>query len=148
MYKHILIAADGSEVGRKGLEHGLSLAGSLKARVTIVTVTEPYPIYAGGDFGTAPNGAMIANYSSGQDETANTILAAAEQAAKHANVKVETVHVADAQPGEAIIEAAKSHNCDLIVMGSHGRRGIGRLVLGSKTWEVVAHGQLPVLVVR
>jgi nucleotide-binding universal stress UspA family protein len=61
---------------------------------------------------------------------------------------VETVHVADAQPAEAIIDVAKSRNCDLIAMGSHGRRGVGRLVLGSKTWEVVAHSEVPVLVVR
>lgn len=148
MYKHILIATDGSDVGQKGLDHGLSLAKALGARITVVTVTEPFPIATGGDFGYVPSASVITDYRAGQKDTANAILARAKQAAEQAGVPVETVHVADTPPAEAIIDTAKSRNCDLITMGSHGRRGLGRLVLGSKTSEVVTHGHVPVLVVR
>lgn len=145
MYRHILIATDGSEVGQKGVEHGISLARDLSARATVITVTEPYPIYAGYPGAT---GTMLIDYGTGQQETANAILAAAGQIANSAGLGVETVHVADSQPAEAIIESAKSRNCDLIVMGSHGRRGASRILIGSKTWEVVAQSHVPVLVVR
>lgn len=148
MYKHILVATDGSELGQKGLEHGLSLARDQGARITIVTVTEPYPLYAGDAFGVVTSGAVVADYGSIQHDTANAVLAAARQVASTAGVQAEALHVADAQPAEAIIDTAKSGGCDLIVMGSHGRRGVGRLLLGSKTWEVVAHSHVPVLVVR
>lgn len=148
MYKHILVATDGSELGQKGVEHALSLAQDQSARITIITVSEPYPLYTGDAFGMAPSGAVMAEYGSSQIEATNALLATAAQAATTAGVEAETLHVPNAPPAEAIIEAAKSLACDLIVMGSHGRRGIGRLVLGSKTWEVVAHSQVPVLVVR
>ncbi|MDX3911156.1 MAG: universal stress protein [Sphingobium sp.] len=148
MYKHILIATDGSDVGQKGVDHGIALARDLRARVTLITVTEPYPVYAGGEFGFVPSDALMGDYMSGQKEAATAMLSAAEKAAASAGLEVSTIHVAEAQPAEAIIEAAQSHGCDLVVMGSHGRRGIGRLALGSKTWEVVAHSHVPVLVVR
>lgn len=147
MYKHILIATDGSEVGQKGVDHGLSLARHLNARVTIITATEPYPIF-GGDFTFAAGGAMLSDFRGGQQASAKATLAAASQEAKSAGLEAEPIHVPDAEPAEAILDVAKSHKCDLIVMGSHGRRGIGRVVVGSKTWEVVSHGHIPVLVVR
>lgn len=147
MYKNILIATDGSDVAEKGVDHGLSLAKALGARVTIITVTEPFPM-AGGEFAYAPNASVMESYESSQQETAKARLAAVEAAADRAGVAVETLHVADAQPAEAILAAAKSRDCDLIAMGSHGRRGLGRLMLGSKTYEVLSHGHIPVLVVR
>jgi nucleotide-binding universal stress UspA family protein len=148
MYKHILVATDGSEAGQKGLDHGLSLAKSQGARVTIITVTEPFPLYAGDAFGLIGGGSTLDEYGAGQQEAASAILRAASQAAGGVGLTVETVQVADMQPAEAIIDAAKSRGCDLIVMGSHGRRGVGRLLLGSKAWEVVSHSPVPVLIVR
>jgi nucleotide-binding universal stress UspA family protein len=88
------------------------------------------------------------SYESSLRETATARLAAAEAAAERDGIAIETLHVADAQPAEAILAAAKSRECDLIAMGSHGRRGLGRLMLGSKTYEVLSHGHIPVLVVR
>jgi nucleotide-binding universal stress UspA family protein len=76
------------------------------------------------------------------------VLNAAKSAADRVGVTAETLHIPNAQPAEAIIEAAKSRNCSLIAMASHGRRGLGRLVLGSVTAEVLAHSPVPVLVVR
>ena len=147
MYKHILIATDGSDVGEKGVEHGLALAKALGAQATIITVTEPFPI-AGGEFAYVPSDALMESYETSQQGTAIARLAAGKAAADEAGVSVETLHVVDAQPAEAILAAAKARGCDLIAMGSHGRRGLGRLVLGSKTHEVVSHGHIPVLVVR
>lgn len=150
MYKHILISTDGSEVAQKGLDQGLSLAKALGAEATIITVTERFPAYAAGGLGFeyAWTDTTLAEYASGQEEAAKSILAAAKQAADRFGVSAQTVHVKDAQPAEAIIETAKSRNCGLIAMSSHGRRGLGRLVLGSVTSEVLAHSSVPVLVVR
>lgn len=147
MYTHLLIATDGSDVGQKGVDHGLALAKALGARALIVTVTEPFPATA-GDFAYIPSESMIDDYQAGQAKAAAATLSAIKAAADQAGVVAETVHVADVQPAEAILATAEAHGCDLIVMGSHGRRGLGRLVLGSKAYEVVSHGHVPVLVVR
>lgn len=149
MYKHILISSDGSEVGQNGVDHGLTLAKALGAQVTIITVTERFPIYADGLTGAyVMSESLMSEYTTSQQESANAILSAAKQAADRLGVPADTVHVPNAQPAEAIVEAAKSRNCSLIVMASHGRRGLGRLVLGSVTSEVLAHSPVPVLVVR
>lgn len=149
MYKHILISTDGSEVAQRGVDHGLTLAKALGAQVTILTVTERLPIYADGLTGVyAISPAVLAEYSTGQNEAAAAVLAAAKQAADRMGVPAQILHLPDAQPAEAIIETAKGRQCSLIAMASHGRRGLGRLVLGSVTSEVLARSPVPVLVVR
>lgn len=148
MYQHILIATDGSDVAQKGVDHGLSLAGSLGAKVTVITVTERFPVYAGAAGGWAPGPNEIAEYDAAQKAGADAVLAAVKAAADKLGVAADLLHVADGEPAEAIVEAVKSHQCSLIVMASHGRRGLGRLLLGSQTAEVLAHSPVPVLVVR
>ncbi len=149
MYKHILISTDGSDVAQKGVDHGLSLAKALGAKVTIVTVTERFPIYADvTGIGWVPGPTEVADYEAGQKKWADGVLARMKAAADKLGVEAETLHVPDALPAEAIIETAKSCGCGLIVMSSHGRRGLGRLLLGSQTSEVLAHSPVPVLVVR
>ena len=149
MYKHILISTDGSEVAQKGVDHGLSLAKSLGAKVTIVTVTEPFPYHASAaGAGWVPIPADISGYEEGQKQAAEKLLANVRESASRAGVSAAVLHVPDAQPAEAIVEAAKIEGCSLIVMASHGRRGLGRLLLGSQTSEVLAHSPVPVLVVR
>ncbi len=150
MYKHILISTDGSEVAQKGLDHGLSLAKEIGAKVSVITVTESFPVYASAGAGVGAGWVPIemADYDKVQDEFANRVFAGAKQAAEQHGVAVETIHVRNAQPAEAILETAKAQGCDLIVMASHGRRGLGRLLLGSQTSEVVTRSPLPVLVVR
>ena len=149
MYSHILISTDGSEVAAKGLDHGLTLAKALGARVTIVTVTERFPAYVGAAAaGWFPSPEEIEGYDSRQAEIATEVLTGAQAAAAKVGVPVEVVHVANALPAEAIIDTAKSRDCALICMSSHGRRGLGRLLLGSQTAEVLAHSPVPVLVVR
>lgn len=149
MYMHILISTDGSEVAQKGVDHGLTLAKALGARVTIITVTERIPVYYDSTgLAYARNFGGLEDFTAGQNEAAEAILAAAKESADRLGVSAETLHVANAQPAEAIVEAAKSRNCSLIAMASHGRRGLNRLILGSKTSEVLAHSSVPVLVVR
>ena len=146
MYKHILITTDGSEVAAKGVDHGLSLAKSTGARVTIVMVTERWPVYAGPEW--IPGPTEMADYDARQKEGAAQVLGEAKAKADKLGVKAETVHVPDAQPAEAIIDTAKKRQCDVIVMASHGRRGLRRLLLGSQTSEVLVSSPIPVLVVR
>jgi nucleotide-binding universal stress UspA family protein len=81
-------------------------------------------------------------------EFAEEVLAAAAALAAKQNVECETVHVGEMRPAEAIVEVAKERGCDLIVMASHGRRGLERLFLGSQTIEVLTFSKIPVLVVR
>jgi nucleotide-binding universal stress UspA family protein len=135
MYNHILIPTDGSEVAQKGVDHGLSLAKSLKARVTVIMATERFPLYAHAGIagGYVPGPGEMAQYLTGQKETADNVLSAVKVAAEKLGVQADTVHVAEAHPAEAIIEFAKSGDCSFIVMASHGRRGIRKLVLGSQT---------------
>ncbi|EQB06407.1 hypothetical protein L288_11185 [Sphingobium quisquiliarum P25] len=148
MYSHILISTDGSEVSHKGLLQGLELAKALGAKATVITVTEPFPVYAGGvGFDYALSDELLAEYAAGQKSSATAILDAAKQAAVQTGIEVETVHVPDAQVADAIIGQAQARGCGLIVMASHGRRGIKRLMLGSKTSEVLNNSRIPVLVV-
>ena len=146
MYQHILISTDGSEVAQKGLDHGLTLAKALGAKVTIITATERMPTYAGidGAFGVV----AYADYGAAQKEVAEKALAAANADAVRMGLTVETVLIENANPAEAILDTAKGRNCSLIAIASHGRRGLGRLVLGSVTSEVLAHSPVPVLVIR
>lgn len=149
MYKHILIATDGSELAQKGLEQGLELAAKLGSKVTILTVTEPFPMIA-----TASSAGWIASpkdieiYNENQGHQAQAILKAASDAAAKHNVKAELKYIDDRWPAEAITEFSEKSDVDLIVMTSHGRRGIGRLLLGSQTSEVLTHTKIAILVVR
>ncbi len=149
MYQHILLSTDGSELAQHGLDHGLSLAKALGAKVTILTATEPFPFSSRAvGAGWVVTDGDLATYEKGQKDYALGILKDAAEAAKKIGVAAETVHVADAHPATAIMEAAKAKGASLIVMASHGRRGLGRLLLGSQTAEVLAHSPVPVLVVR
>lgn len=149
MYTRILISTDGSELGQKGVEQGLALAKALGSAVTIVTVTERFPIYSSGiGYDVSWSDAAVDEWATGNQKAAEAILAAASQAATRLGVSADVVHLPDANVAEAIISAAQDRGCELIVMASHGRRGLGRLVLGSKTSEVLSHSHIPVLVVR
>jgi nucleotide-binding universal stress UspA family protein len=148
MYKHILISTDGSEIAQKGVDHGLSLAKTLGAKVTVVTVTEPFPFYASVPGGWVPLPADVSGYVEAQREFATKLLDRVSEAAEKMGVEATLLHVPEARPAEAIVETAKNEGCSLIVMSSHGRRGLGRLLLGSQTSEVLVHSPVPVLVVR
>ena len=145
MYKHLLIATDGSDLALKAVEQGLALAKALNAKATAVTATESWATIATGDMGMA---FPIEDYEKGCADSAAIILAAVSKLADQAGVSCQTVHVKDQFAAEGIIETAKSLGCDLIVMASHGRRGISRLLLGSQANQVVTHSTVPVLICR
>ena len=148
MYKHILIATDGSDLAQKATSMGLTLAKALNARATAVTVTEPWDalsMAARAERGI-PN--PVADYDEAVASAANRILWGVSETAKKMGVSCATLHVKDRQPAEGIIEAAKQGGCDLIVMASHGRRGISRVLLGSQAAKVVTLSPVPVLVCR
>lgn len=145
MYKYILIATDGSDLSDKALNQGLALAKSLGAKVTVVTTTEPWDAVIVGEVAVV---LPVEKYEETAAANAKSILDRAQTAADQAGVAVELRHVTDRHPAEGILEAAKAHGCDLIVMASHGRRGFSRMVLGSETNEVITHSEIPVLVVR
>jgi nucleotide-binding universal stress UspA family protein len=150
MYANILLSTDGSDVARKGVKCGIALAKALNAKVTVITVTEPYPVYygAGNASGWIPPREMFDSFDAANKEHAGKMLDEVRAMAEQVGVSVELLHVPDAHPATAIIETAKSRGCDLIVMGSHGRRGLKKLLLGSQTSEVLVNGSVPVLVVQ
>lgn len=145
MYKHILIATDGSDLSDKALNQGLALAKPLSAKVTIATTTEPWDAVIVGEVAVV---LPIEKYEETAAANAKLILDKAQAVADQAGVSVELQHVMDRHPAEGILEAAKAMGCDLIVMASHGRRGFSRMVLGSETNEVITHSEIPVLVIR
>lgn len=148
MYKHILIATDGSELAARGLAHGGQLAKSLGALVTVVTVTEPWSALEMATLAQHGNQNIIKEFETASSQTANRILEAGASLVEGYGVTVETVHVMESHPAEGIIQSATDNGCDLIVMASHGRRGLGRLFLGSQAAEVLSHSKIPVLIIR
>ncbi len=145
MYKKILIATDGSELALKAVRQGLGLAKALGADAVAITVTEPWTAVVSGEMGIA---FPIDDYDKGCAANAAQILGNVTAAAKAAGVACETLHVKERFPAEGIVETAKQRGCDLIVMASHGRRGVSRMLLGSQTNKVVTQSTIPVLVIR
>jgi nucleotide-binding universal stress UspA family protein len=145
MFKHVLIATDGSELAERAVAQGLELAKVINAQVTAVTVTEPWAAMVAGEVGLAfPAG----DYEKGAAEHAANILARAADMARKAGVACAGVHVKEQFPAEGIIAAAKEKGCDVIVMASHGRRGIAKLLLGSEATKVLTLSSVPVLICR
>lgn len=148
MYKKILIATDGSDLAGHAVEHGLKLAGSVGAEVIFVTVTEQWSAM---DMASEIRGGKtdpVAVYEEAAAQGAEAILKAAADKAAAAGVTADTRHVKDHHPAEGIMEIAELEDCDLIVMASHGRRGLQKVLLGSETAEVISFGKRSVLVVH
>jgi nucleotide-binding universal stress UspA family protein len=145
VYKNILIPTDGTKFCQLAIQHGVSLANLAHAKVTGVTVT--LPLHTGTPRLLIPAD-LLGTIHAETVAAANEKLAVVERAAKAAGVEVETVRKSNDHPWVGIIEAAEEKACDLIVMASHGRRGVSALVLGSETQKVLTHTKIPVLVVR
>jgi nucleotide-binding universal stress UspA family protein len=149
MFKHLLLATDGSALAAKGVKSGVRLAKALGARVTGVYVIEPYlpPM--------APEAAVMAtsaldprDYEKAAEAQATKALARLEREARSADVRCATQFVTAPQPWQGMLKVARAKSCDGIVMASHGRGGLGGLLLGSQTARVLAHSKIPVLVIR
>jgi nucleotide-binding universal stress UspA family protein len=148
MFKHILISTDGSKLAAKGIKAGVKLAAALGARVTGVYVSAPWtaPMYSEGVVYGPINSPQ--EYKRATERAARKALAAIEIEAQAAGVACGTAHVTADQPWQGILRTAKSKKCDAISMASHGRGGLGGLLLGSETARVLAHSKLPVVVTR
>jgi nucleotide-binding universal stress UspA family protein len=144
MFKSILIPSDGSEITPKAIEHAVALARLAGARIEALSVTEPFPYSAVSEIQPiAPQ-----DYFDLQERLARQRVDLVATACAAAGVPCATTVVEALHPYEAIIEQATSKGCDLIVMASHGRRGMSALLLGSETQKVLTHTDIPVLVVR
>jgi nucleotide-binding universal stress UspA family protein len=148
MYKHILIATDGSELAQKAEAAALELAKKLGASATAVTVTEPWEALSMAALAERGMPNPVADYEEQMSAAANRILFGVSEAAKKLGVACTTLHVKDKRPADGIIETAKERACDVIVMASHGRRGLSRVLLGSQATTVVTLSTVPVLVCR
>jgi nucleotide-binding universal stress UspA family protein len=148
MYQRILIATDGSETASKAVAHGIALAKDLKVPVSVVTVTEAWSAFDLAKMTRLGSQNPITQYEEMATAAASNILEKAAQIAKSQGVTCELVHVRDQYPAEGIIATAKDKGCDLIVMASHGHRGIDRLLLGSQANQVLTHSKVPALIVR
>ncbi len=149
MYTHFLLPTDGSEFAQAGVMHGLSLAKQHGARVTAVMATEA----PGGQFAYSSDlwtlgEAEMAAYERDQHRDAEAILAPVKASGEQLGLEIEAVHVADRRAAPAILDTAHKCGCDVIVMASHGRTGMSRVMLGSHTAEVLARADIPVIVFR
>lgn len=145
MYKHLLLPTDGSDLSDQALAEGLALARTLGAKATILTVVEPFQNF---NVSAELLAEVRENYEKSSRENAEKVLEAAEAKAREAGVQASTVLARGEHPYRQIIEAAGNGDCDLIVMASHGRRGVSALLMGSVTQKVLTHSGTPVLVIR
>lgn len=145
MYRNILIATDGSDLSDKCMSAGVALAKHLGATVTVVHVTEPWATDFPAELTKEP---FWVAYNAACAVSAAKVLEAAARKAADAGVACTVRHVPDRYPADGILEVADACGCDLIVMASHGRRGIARFVMGSQAQEVLVRSKLPVFVCR
>ena len=144
MFKRILVPTDGSDLTAKAVAKAIDLAKALGASIYTLSVKEPFPYSAISEMQPVPP----QEFFDAQERIAAGRVNAVRDAAKAAGLACEAHTVEDVHPWEAIIDHAKANACDLIVMSSHGRRGVTALLLGSETQKVLTHTTIPVLVVR
>ncbi|MBU6437025.1 MAG: universal stress protein [Betaproteobacteria bacterium] len=144
MFTHLLFPTDGSSTAEKALATATETARQLKARITAVSVIEPFPYMTVGDFVPVATN----DFEMQAKRNAAAALEQVVQACAAVGVPCETVTIEADQAHRGILNCAQQSGCDLIVMGSHGRRGVEALLLGSTTTKVLTHTKLPVLVVR
>jgi nucleotide-binding universal stress UspA family protein len=149
MFKHILVPVDDSPLSMKAAKYAARLARSSRSRLTALHVIPSFRILAGIDGVVAdPELYSPVEYRKSTEAYARKILAKVDAIAKASRVKCEGVFVTGDEPWQAIIKSAKGRRCDLVVMASHGRRGLSAILLGSETSKVLTHSKIPVLVCR
>ena len=144
MFKRILVPTDGSDLSQKAIAAAIDLAKTLKAAVVGMTTLEPYSYSNLSEYRPETH----VDYEERMEKVGAERLSRLADAAAQAGVPVETVSVKSFSPYEAIIDTAKGKGCDLIVMASHGRRGLNAVLLGSETQKVLTHSNVPVMVYR
>lgn len=144
MFKHIMVATDGSELSLKAVTKGIALAKTTGAKLTAITVRPPLRDFVAEGVTISVTDDDRKSYASQVDHR----LDAVRSEAAAASVTAETLQVENSEPWRAIMSAAEQKGVDLIVMASHGRRGVSALVLGSETQKLLTHSKIPVLVYR
>ena len=147
MFKHILIPTDGSDLSKKAVKKGIEFAKTIKARITTIHVVPEFRIIADESFVSLTPEAKK-RFEEESLRRAKKMLDSVVQQAKAQGVRCDAVAEANDLPYQQIIATAKSNKCDLILMASHGRRGIASILLGSETAKVLTHSTIPVLVIR
>ena len=148
MYKHILVATDGSKLSLKAVKTAARLAANLGANLSALYVMPVYvpPIY--GEAAMYMADLSPRKFKQAADVEAQGALAQVAKAAEDNDIPSKSIKVTNAHPWDAIVKTARTKKCDLIVMASHGRRGLAGFVLGSETTKVLTHTKVPVLVCR
>ncbi len=147
MYQRILIATDGSELSQKAATKAIELAALCGAKLVAVTVVPRYPqSYFEGGVALLPEEMLLVEKQ--WADKGQAVVDAVKQAASDKGVTAETLTITSNVVSDALIAAATKNQCDLIVMASHGRKGLGRLLMGSETQHVLTHTAIPVLVIR
>ncbi len=144
MYQRILVPTDGSDITAKAVTSAIAMARLCGASLTTLCVKEPFPYSAISEMQPVPP----QEFYDAQERIAASRVQAVLDAAAAAGVVCDGATVEALHPWEAILEAAKQKGCDLVVMASHGRRGMAALLIGSETSRVLTHSPLPVLVVK
>lgn len=145
MFKHILLPTDGSELSAAAIQQGVRFAKSIGAKVTGLCVM---PLQHTFFYETEVPTEAIEQATQRCEQLAETYLGAIEKGAREAGVACDAVYERNDYPYDAIIRVANQKGCDLIMMASHGRRGVGALLIGSETQRVLTHSKIPVLVYR
>ena len=144
MYRNILVPTDGSDITAKAVQAAIELARALGAKLTAISVKEPFPYSAISEMQPVPP----QEFYDAQERIAAARVKAVVDAANLAQVECSAYTVEAIHPWEALVDHAKAQGCDLIVMASHGRRGVSALLLGSETQKVLTHCAVPVLVIK
>ena len=144
MYKRIIVPTDGSDITAKAVQTAITLAKTLGAKLSTISVKEPFPYSAISEMQPVPP----QEFFDAQERIAAMRVKGVVDAATAAGIGCEAATVEALHPWEAIIDHAKTQGCDLIVMASHGRRGLQAILLGSETQRVLIHTTIPVLIVR
>jgi nucleotide-binding universal stress UspA family protein len=148
MYTHILVAYDGSALSDKALAEATRLAREGRARVTLLYVLTPHHLLIGGGRLVPGLKALEGQHAQMLRQEAREMLSLAQGRLAAADIPCEPLLEEGNDPYQHIVQAANRLNCDLVVMASHGRRGIEGLLVGSQTIKVLGHSKVPVLVVR
>jgi nucleotide-binding universal stress UspA family protein len=148
MYEHLLVPVDGSDLSNKAIEHSLGLAKMLGARITGFIAEPPLPVLVVEQSAVAYDVATFQEHEKRCEAHAHDILNAFAEKAKHVGVPFDGQFVITDSVQDAIVDMAKRHECDLIVMATHGRHGLDALIHGSLAKSVLAHSQLPLLILH
>jgi nucleotide-binding universal stress UspA family protein len=147
MYQRILVTTDGSKLSQKAIATAIKLAGLTGAELVALKVVQRYPqSYFEG--GMALVGEDVKQVEKTWGDAAQKVVNAVKKTAEDAGIKTKAVVVRSDVVSDAILNTIKKQGCDLVVMASHGRKGIKRLLLGSETQHVLTHATVPVLVLK